>query len=310
MFIDLVLKTKMRKDVINMVDMHMHTVYSDGDKTVEEILKMCEDKKLEYISLTDHDSVNQYKDEALKNNNLFSGKIIMGSELHAVFNNKKIEVLGYNINIDMISEWLEKYYSNEMLIKSQELNYRTLLEIFDRQGIIYNEERIRKPEKPTDYVEPAIYEEAMRHIENHSILGECVESFGMFFRKGLTNPKSVYFMKPVGIPDYKEVINIIHNSGGKAFLAHPYEYRFEDTIGFIDCLRKESELDGIECFHPSVDLEKREILLNYSKQNNLFISGGSDYHGKIKPDIKIGIGKGDLNIPKDIIEEWANDTVE
>ena len=104
MFIDLVPKTKMRKDVINMVDMHMHTVYSDGDKTVEEILKMCEDKKLEYISLTDHDSVNQYKDEALKNNNLFSGKIIMGSELHAVFNNKKIEVLGYNINIDMISK--------------------------------------------------------------------------------------------------------------------------------------------------------------------------------------------------------------
>ena len=49
-----------------MIDIHMHTVYSDGDKTVEEVLKMCEEKKLEYISITDHDTCKQYEDEALK----------------------------------------------------------------------------------------------------------------------------------------------------------------------------------------------------------------------------------------------------
>ena len=59
-----------------MVDMHIHTLYSDGDKTVEEVLKMCEEKKLEYISITDHNTTKQYGDEALekkyfywKNNN-------------------------------------------------------------------------------------------------------------------------------------------------------------------------------------------------------------------------------------------------
>jgi len=105
MFIDLVPKTKMRKDVINMVDMHMHTVYSDGDKTVEEILKMCEDKKLEYISLTDHDSVNQYKDEALKNNNLF---ISGGSDYHGKIKpDIKIGIGKGDLNIpkDIIEEW-------------------------------------------------------------------------------------------------------------------------------------------------------------------------------------------------------------
>ena len=56
-------------------------------------------------------------------------------------------------------------------------------------------------------------------------------------------------------PKYKEVIDIIHKAGGKAFLAHPFEYKFEDTISFINDLRKEKELDGIECFHPSAMTE-------------------------------------------------------
>ena len=53
-----------------MIDLHMHTVYSDGDKTVAEILELCEQKKLEYISITDHNTCKQYEDDALKNNDI------------------------------------------------------------------------------------------------------------------------------------------------------------------------------------------------------------------------------------------------
>lgn len=51
-----------------MIDLHMHTMYSDGDKTIAEILKLCEDKKLEYISITDHNTCAEYEDEYIKNN--------------------------------------------------------------------------------------------------------------------------------------------------------------------------------------------------------------------------------------------------
>ena len=148
----------------------------------------------------------------------------------------------------------------------------------------------------------------MTHKENHKILGEFTESFGIFFRKGLANPESSYFMNHIEFrPKYKEVIDIIHKAGRKAFLAHPFEYKFEDTIGFINDLRKEAELDGIECFHPSsADDNKKDILVEYARNNNLYISGGSDYHGNPKPDIEIGIGRGNLNISKEIIEEWIN----
>lgn len=289
-----------------MIDMHMHTIYSDGEKTVAEVLQMCEDRKLEYISITDHDTCKQYNDKDLKNNTIFSGKIIKGSELHAVFQNRTIEILAYNINTEMINEWCKKYYSDEKLREQQIILYKRLLDICDKHGIIYNEENITKPKTVVEYVERSIYEEIMKYEENRRILGEFTQSFGIFFRKGLANPESSYFMNHAEFrPQYKEVIDIIHKAGGKAFLAHPFEYRIDDTIGFIDDLRQEAELDGIECFHPSsADDNKKDILVEYSRKNNLYICGGSDYHGKPKPDIEVGVGRGNLNISKEIIKEW------
>lgn len=285
-----------------MIDLHIHTTYSDGSKTVEEILKICEKEKIEYISITDHNTAKQYKDEALKSNNIFNGKVIKGTELNAVFQGKNIEILGYNIEPDIINKWCHKYYSEEKLEKQQEICYRRLLDICNKQGLIYDESKIIKP-KTNGYVEISIYNELMRHKENFKILGEFTESLGVFFRKGLANPASVYFVNRIEFrPEYGEVVDIIHKSGGKAFLAHPFEYKLENTIEFINDLRRKSELDGIECFHPSANKEQRNILCQYAKNNKLYISGGSDYHGDSKPNIKMGIGLGDLNISKEVLE--------
>ena len=291
-----------------MIDLHMHTLYSDGDKTVEEILRMCEEKKLEYISVTDHNTCKQYEDEAIKDNRIFSGKIIKGAELTATFQNRKIEILAYNIQKpEIIEVWSQKFFSEEILKKKQEAEKKKLLEICDKKGLIYDECEIRNNIPITDYITIYIYKELMRHEENYEILGEYTESLNYFIRKGLMNPESEFYTGGDNTPKpmYKDVIDVIHKAGGLAFLAHPYEYRFEDTIGFIDELRKEHKLDGIECFHPSANENEREILLNYARKNRLYISGGSDYHGKKKPDIEIGTGRGDLNISKEIIEEWV-----
>lgn len=292
-----------------MIDLHMHTIYSDGDKTIAEILKLCEDKKLEYISITDHNTCAEYGDENIKNNNIFGGKIIKGVEMNATFQNKEIEVLGYNIKESkIIEEWSQKFFSEEVLKRQQEDAKKKLLCICDKKGLIYDESKIEKNIPVTDYITIYIYKELMRHEENHEILGEFAESLNVFIRKGLMNPNSEYYTGSDNVPKpmYKDVIDVIHKAGGLAFLAHPFEYRFDDTIGFIDELRKEKELDGIECFHPSADEDRMGILVEYAKKNNLYISGGSDYHGHKKPKIEIGVGEGNLNISKEIIEEWIN----
>lgn len=291
-----------------MVDMHIHTVYSDGDKTVEEVLKMCEKKKLEYISITDHNTCMEYEDKALKSN-IFTGHIIKGVEMNATFNNKKIEVLGYKIKEPkIIEEWSKQFFSEEVLKKQQEESKKKLLDICNKKGLIYDEDKIEKDIPLTDYITIYIYKELVRHKENYEILGEFANSLNAFIRKGLMNPDSEYYTgsDDTPKPQYKDVVDIIHKAGGLAFLAHPFEYRFDNTIEFIDKLREEKELDGIECFHPSANAENTKVLIEYARKNKLYISGGSDYHGTKKPDVEIGNGKGNLNIQKEIVEEWIN----
>lgn len=291
-----------------MIDLHMHTVYSDGDKTVEEILKQCEEKHLEYISITDHNNCMQYKDEFFSKN-IFSGKVIKGAELQGHVLNKNIEVLAYDYDIDILNTWIQKHFSEEKARERRNNQKERFYKICDKNGLRYNRDNIVFSENPTAFVERPIYMEIIKYKDNRKKLGEYANKFGLFFRKELTNSESSYYMNyELDYPSYEEIIDNIHNAGGKAFLAHPFEYKFENTIQFIDEIRKIRELDGIECYHPSAEEENRiNILKKYANKNNLYISGGSDYHGEPKPDIEIGIGRGSLQITKDIIEQWHRD---
>ena len=291
-----------------MIDLHMHTVYSDGDRTVEKILKQCEEKHLEYISITDHNNCMQYKDEAFSKN-IFSGKIIKGAELQGHVLNKNIEILAYDYDMDILNAWIQKYFSEEKSRERRNNQKERFYKICDKIGLKYNKDNIGFSESPTAFVERPIYMEIIKYEENREKLGEYANKFGLFFRKALTNSESPYYMNyELDYPSYEEIIDNIHNAGGKAFLAHPFEYKFENTIQFIDEIRKIRELDGIECYHPSAEEDNRiNILLDYAHKNNLYISGGSDYHGKPKPDIEIGEGKGSLQIPKEIVEKWYRD---
>ena len=291
-----------------MVDMHIHTTYSDGTKTVEEVLKICEEKKLEYISITDHNTCKQYRDEALSKN-IFKGKIVTGAEMNATLdNNKRIEFLAYNIkNTEIIEEWSNKFYSYDILKEKFEESKKKIINICDKNGLIYDIDSIRKDIPVTDFFVVYMYFELIKHQENMKLMGEFINSFNDFRRNGLDNPNSIFYIGEDKYPKpmYKDVADKIHEAGGLVFLAHPFEYKFDDTIGFIDKLKKEIKLDGIECLHPSAEFGDRiNTLVDYARKNNLYISGGSDFHGEKKPNNDIAIGSGSLNVSKEYIEEW------
>ena len=94
-----------------MIDLHMHTTYSDGTESCTTVLKKCQEKNLNYISITDHNTALVYKElEQLDVKSLFSGKIIPGIELNTKALNIPIEILGYGIDYNKMNELVNKVY--------------------------------------------------------------------------------------------------------------------------------------------------------------------------------------------------------
>lgn len=289
-----------------MIDLHMHTTNSDGSDSPEELLIKCEQLELEYISITDHDTCKSYNElEEINVNNFFTGKIIPGCELTTVYEGRTIEILGYGVNKDIINEWCYKFYTQEKEDKRKKYSINKAIENLKKLGIY-----IDKDSLDTDCAySVAIYKKLLlSKDENEKILGKgFLDDRRFLFRNGFANPESSLFIDVSSFfPTPKEITNLIHAAGGKAFLAHPYQYSFNDTLEMISMLRKECELDGIEAFHSSFTINQMNILNDYAKQNDIFVSGGSDYHGTVKPEISLKTGCNNLNISKNILT-WIDE---
>ncbi len=290
-----------------MIDIHMHTTYSDGTDTVKELLEKAEDLDLEVISITDHNTCKAYFEmEKFNVKEIYHGNIIVGCEFTTSFDNRLIEVLGYGFDYKNINKYLEEFYSDELINKRTNILYNRLLDKIKELGLEFHLERVRDKKFKNEFFERGIYEELVKYENNKEKLKEDVwASFSNFYRKGLTNPKSKLFINHAEFkPSIKEIVNLIYENDGIAFLAHPYQYKFTDTENFLDKLYNEVALDGVECFYTTFSEEQTNYLLDFVKKRNLLISGGSDYHGTNKENHNLGVGRGNLKISKDIINNY------
>lgn len=287
-----------------MIDLHIHTTYSDGTDTIQELLKKAEEKKLEIISITDHDSIDAYL-EIEQNPNLktfFSGKIVTGCEFKTFYKGISIEILGYNFNYKKIK--MPNLNQKEI----QEYYLKTFENILNRYGFKYNKEELfvdfNNPEK--HYAGYIVAKELLKHPEN-ALLIEQVGGFdeNTFFRKQQCNKDSIFFIdESKFFPEVSQVIEIIHEAGGLAFLAHPYLY-YTDNDKLIEDILSSTKIDGIECIYPLFSMEQRKKILEFARIYHKYTSGGTDYHAKNKPNIELGTGiNNNVNISKDFILEW------
>lgn len=289
-----------------MIDLHIHTTNSDGTDSTLEILKKAENLKLTHISITDHEKCDAYEElETIDIKKYFSGKIIKGTELKSYYKDRIIDILGYSIDTKVMKKSLDDFYkdkTHEVLQKkylkhfyeqAKELN----LKIDDINNINWN------PAK--DWASVVFYNEIKKYEENKVKLPEDLWSgFDVFKKDYCYNRKNHFFIdKSEDLPSVQDTINRIHKSGGKAFLAHVYEYKWvQNKIEFIKELLQIADFDGIECYYSNFSQEQTEELLDFCKKNNLYASGGSDYHGKNKKNIELGIGRGNLAIPEEILK--------
>lgn len=271
------------------IDLHMHSVYSDGTYTPAELVTYAKKKGLSALSLTDHDTIDGL-DEARDQSELLGICFINGVEINSFYylNNRKINihVLGYLFIADKIKSYMTKLKTlrdehNEAIIKAlREIG----IEICYADMGVQSEKNI---------ITRLNFAKALVQKSYCETVGEALDKYlhkgGAAYVEYNNHPFSV-------------VAQFIHDAGGIVSLAHPAEYGLNETEteSLVISLKREG-LDAIECIHPSQNVLYSHTIMNLAKQNDLRLTGGSDFHGKNDDGIDLGIGGEDMFIPESFL---------
>jgi len=246
-----------------MIDLHIHSTNSDGYYTVEDILKMAEEKKINTISFCDHNVLGAY--EELKNmdtKKYYSGKIITGIEFDFVYDKKNFHMLGYNFDVEKLknSKYIDRRTEAD-LIKEEERNLEFFKGVCKNLGIKLSPDlKITKSSEPANDI---IKSDMQKHKENDEIVDKILgkDRKNSFWLGHVTNPESPFYIDfTKGLPTAVEIAKEIHEAGGIVVLPHVFEYKSIDNEYFLNEMYKLKILDGIECVHSKHNKEQTRIL--------------------------------------------------
>lgn len=269
-----------------MIDLHMHTLYSDGTFNTSELLERVKEKNMKIISLTDHDTIEGLQEmKKLCNEN--DVKFVNGIEISTDYKGKEVHILGYFI--DEKNEKLIKF--SEEMKKARVLRNEKTIEILNANNIIITKEDTYKEAEGSIISKTHL----ARALIRKGYAADIKEAFAKYLGpKGLA-----YVAKTKQSP--VDGIKIIKESGGLAFLAHPKLIGLEnEEFRILLKEMKENGLDGIETYYSLFTKEDIEYYEKISKEFSLIRSAGSDFHGENRKSVDIG----DNYAPEDLYHIW------
>jgi len=275
---------------MNRIDLHNHTIASiDGQYEPEELVDIAIKNGIKYLAISDHDETSSIQ-KALEYGKNKDITIIPAIEISGIVGNSPIHILGYNIDFNN-----GEFKKRSKYVKNAILNWApSLLKKIHEMGFEFDDKLAYSQRKDgltcEELVGKVIFEDH-RNDDNELLKP---------FREGgklSDNPTFNFYKefcakgKPCFVPydfnmDIKEVEKLIHSTGGKMFLAHPGH-----NIGKNEELLKEiikCGIDGIEVFSSYHNQEMTDYFYQKAKEYNLYMSVGSDFHGRSKPAIKMG----------------------
>jgi predicted metal-dependent phosphoesterase TrpH len=249
-------------------DLHIHSTFSDGSESIEKIILMAKGKGLDGIAVTDHDTLSHIEriptDAGIR--------VIGGIEISACHRktNTRAHILGYNIqNHDIVTALTQPF------LEARDKNSEKQAEILIQAGFQIDMEKLARAGGKYLY---------KQHIIDWLVAtGQVSDMYGDFYRKTFKRGGICAFA--VEYIDVFEAVYAIKSAGGLAVLAHPGQQR---NFRLIPELVKVG-LDGLELNHHAHDEECRETIRHYANRHGLFLTGGSDYHGKYEPQ-PFGVG--------------------
>lgn len=248
-------------------DLHCHSTASDGTLTPEEILHLAKESGLSAISITDHDTLAAYTPENFALAEKLGVKLFTGVEFSARYHAISVHILGYNVeNSGKLSAFCAEHE------RRRNDRNRTILEKLKERSFFISEEELLEMSTGSIVGRP--------HIAQVMVKKGYVKSIEQAFDRYIGERKSCFV--PGESFSIQQTLDAIHEAKGKAFIAHPHLIQRNGILRVLLGM----DFDGIECYYSIFHQEKKWLKLAAEKK--LLVSGGSDFHGAVKPHIKLG----------------------
>jgi predicted metal-dependent phosphoesterase TrpH len=277
------------------IDLHIHSNASDGTFSPAQILGQALDSNIAAIAITDHDTISGSK-EALRIGPPPEVKFLTGVEISAnppasFPCSGSFHILGYAID-------LEHPGLNQMLEELQQARKNRnprILQTLNKLGVPLTMDEVKEEVGDGQMGRP--------HIAKVMLKKGYAESINEVFDKYLGKGKPAYVDKYRMESD--QAIELISNAGGIPVLAHPGLIEPTTDVPFENLIKTLTSmgLKGIEVYYPEHAPESFAEYIAMADQYGLLITGGTDFHGALKPDLKIGYGKGDFFVPYELYEK-------
>lgn len=269
-------------------DLHTHSCFSDGTCSPEQLIAQAEKLQLSAVALCDHNTVAGLPEFLAAARNT-SVEAVPGVEFSTQYGDTELHILGLFIQTEKYAQVTQMLNT---FLQEKEQSNRDLTQRLNAAGFSLDYENIKA--RSGGYVNRAVIAAEMTHMGYTASVKDA-------FKRYLSEDRGFYI--PPKRLDAFDAIRFIKSIGAVAVLAHPFLNLDEKGLREFLPRAVDAGLDGMEVYYAKFSQPETALAERIAKEYNLLPSGGSDFHGDNKPDIAMGVGRGDLRIPGSLLED-------
>lgn len=269
------------------IDLHTHSWFSDGTKSPTELVQLASRSKVSALAITDHDTMDGVA-EAMEAGGKYNVEVVPGLEVSVVHEKKALHILGYYMDV------ADPVLAAALTVLQEARDNRNgkIIHKLQDLGIAATNEDLKKISGCGQTGRPHI----AKLLMNHGLVRSMSQAFNEYLTKGAKAYVSRFAYSAA------EAIALITGAGGIAVLAHPVQVdkRLSILTTLLPVL-KGYGLGGIETYYPTQSKKMRKRIRKFAEDNNLILTGGSDYHGDIRPGTRLAGGH-NVYVPPSLLE--------
>lgn len=251
-------------------DLHCHSTCSDGSLSPLQLLELAKEKGLGGLSITDHDTIEAYQEAFFQRAQELNIEICTGVEFSCQIRSTNVHILGYNFECK--NEELQKLCARHHERRTK--RNLEILHLLAKKGMKITEEELQNAAFGTVIGRPHI----AKVLCEKGYVGSIKEAFNHYIGDG----KSCF--SPGESFAVGETVQILHKAKGKAFIAHPHLIKKRKALRAL----LDIPFDGLEGYYACFKKSANDKWVSLAKDKGWLVSGGSDFHGELKPQIPLG----------------------